>query len=742
LSLTTGFMQFDTYFRASSYAMIAAGALALVASGGIGPALALLCALGLAAAWKMEKGRWRLSERLGLVIVLASLPLFYLDWQFLYSTGLPPEKVGVTALAHLILFLSAVKLAQNKSDRDWVFLYLISFFEVLLAAGLSVSPLFFVTLVGYVLCALNTIIAFEIQKAQRAVTVTETRLLAPPDAKPSPRLARHAKRGPARRLPFVAALLLGLILLLATPLFFVMPRTSSATFTRTSGGLSGFTGFSDTVRLGDVGRLQQSDEVVMRVRVENPPARSLRWRGVALDEFNGRVWRRSRLVNTQPQPRREGDFYAINSGPRQSAAVTTQTFYVEPLDTPVIFAAPRVIGAQGSAATLPFLRVDTEGGLVSRAHDAERVSYRIFSDTYEPDAAQLQDEQPLYSPEFRRYTALPETLDPRIAQLTRRVLDEARPRSMREAVGAVEKHLQTAYGYSLEMKAEGDEPLADFLFNVKQGHCEYFASAMVVMLRTQGIAARLVNGFQTGEYNSASDAYTVTQRDAHSWVEVYFPKREAWVTFDPTPAAGLQARGGAGLVARLGKYGEALEMLWIQYVVAYDKNEQRSLTSNVVRRFETARGSLNGFYEAAVKTIKNWYEAFRNTSRDTGEKAATRFRVLLGAALVALFGSLFLLFLRRAYRNGWLRFLLFWRKRKPSASIVEFYERMTKALARQGLKRADHETPQEFALATGMPLPVKITDAYHRVRYGGQELPRHEADAIENWLKEMEDNGR
>jgi transglutaminase-like putative cysteine protease len=736
-------MSFDTYFRASSYAMLASGVLALAASGGLGLVLFVVCVAGLALAWKLEGSRRRLSERWGLAIVLLSLPLFYLDWQYLYGTGLPPEKVGVTALAHLILFLSAVKLAQNKADRDWVFLYLISFFEVLLAAGLSISPLFFVTLMVYVLCALNTITAFEIQKTQRAVAATETRLLVPPESSSSRRFAGRAKRGAARRLPLVAVFLLGLILLLATPLFFMMPRATSATFTRSTGGLSGFTGFSDVVRLGDVGRLQQSDQVVMRVRVENGPAeRSLRWRGVALDEFTGKTWRKSRAASLAASLlKREGDFYAVDGGPRQANGLTTQTFYVEALDTPVLFAAPRVVAAQGSPTALPYLRVDAEGGLISRAHDYERISYKIYSDTAQPAPAELQSEQPLYGPAWQRYTQLPENLDPRFAQLTRQILDKTTPRGMYGAARAIEQHLQTGYAYSLEMKAGGDEPLADFLFNVKAGHCEYFASAMVVMLRTQGIAARLVNGFQTGEYNSASDAYTVTQRDAHSWVEVYFPKRNVWLTFDPTPGGGLQPRGNAGLIGRLSKYGEALEMLWIQYVVAYDRNEQRTLTGNVVRRFETARSSLNSFYERTRKTFKRWLDAFQNSNPGNTEQAATRRRLLFGGTTLLGFATLFFLLLRRARRNGWLRFFSFRRKRQQQASVVEFYERMSRALARQGRQRAAHETPREFALATGQPIPLKITDAYHRVRYGGQTLPGQEAEEIERWLEEIERQG-
>ena len=131
------------------------------------------------------------------------------------------------------------------------------------------------------------------------------------------------------------------------------------------------------------------------------------------------------------------------------------------------------------------------------------------------------------------------------------------------------------------MKASGPDPLADFLFNVKSGHCEYFSTAMAVLLRTHGIAARVVNGFLPGEYNEAAGAYTVRQSDAHSWVEVYFPETRSWVTFDPTPSAGRREPVRTGLAAQLQKYAEALELLWFQYVVGYDKQEQRSLATSL-----------------------------------------------------------------------------------------------------------------------------------------------------------------
>src|SRR5262245_42896866 len=142
-------MQFADYFRLTSYATIAAAALALVVSGAVSIwAIAIFGGL-LITAWKLEDSRWQLSERMALVAILISLPVFYFDWRvltpYLELQYLETGRRGnaeVTVLAHLILFLSAVKLLQRKADRDWFFLYLISFFTVLLAAGLTTSPAF------------------------------------------------------------------------------------------------------------------------------------------------------------------------------------------------------------------------------------------------------------------------------------------------------------------------------------------------------------------------------------------------------------------------------------------------------------------------------------------------------------------------------------------------------------------------------------------------------------------------
>jgi transglutaminase-like putative cysteine protease len=737
-------MTFNTFFRVSSYAMVACGALALTASGGLSEVLAAVFGVVLVLAWKLEGTRWQLPERVGLVVVLLSLPLFYLDWQFL-SGGKATEKVGVSALAHLILFLSSVKLLQVKADRDWVFLYLISFFEVLLAAGLSLSPLFLFTLSLYMLFALGTILAFEMRKARRSVNAAETRLLVAPDSTLFRRLTRRGvsarKQGEARRLPFVSFILMLLIFMVALPLFLIVPRSGSSALARVGNGSTGFVGFSDSVTLGDVGRLQQSDRLVMRVRVENAQnsrQRSLRWRGVALDYFNGRGWQKTAGGEPVVNPTGERGFFQLGTT-EDLNHLTTQTFYVEPIDTPVLFAAPRVIALQGS---FPYLRRDGEGALTTRPHYEERISYKVFSDTTEPDESALRQTAlgnvRVLPNTFARYLQLPDNLDPRISRLAHEMIIKAGASNQYDAARAIEKHLQNDYGYTLDLKAGGADPLADFLFNVREGHCEYFATAMAVMLRTQGIPSRVVNGFQTGDYNGTADVYSVTQHDAHSWVEVYFPETNSWVTFDPTPFVGRSVHERTGIKGTLSKYAEALEMLWIQYVVGYDNAEQKSIAKSLGNRFYELRDWLLRRFKSLKETLSDWVTWLRGGSAD-GNLSSLRLTMLV--AIIALIAVGFVWLVRRLRRHGFWRIFKRREVEGKATSVVEFYERMTKTLAARGLKRSAGETPLEFAEATDLPEALKITRAYNRVRFGEENLSATEKTQIEDWLKRMEGSG-
>jgi len=725
-------MNFSTYFRLASYATAAAAALALFVAGGVGVWLALAFAIVAITAWKLEGTRWQLSERVALIVILASLPLFYLEWRatgvylvIAFLEGATRSRAGaeVTVLAHLILFLSAVKLLQRKADRDWFFLYLISFFEVLLAAGLTASPAFLATLILYLLCALSTVVAFEIQKSRRRVKAAQTRLLVPPDSTLFRKLPMRLWRRrylETRRLPIVSVGLLVLIVVLALPFFLIAPRAASSALKRGGVGLSGFIGFSDSVALGEIGHLKRDDEIFMHVRVEGAnaaPTSGLRWRGVALDEFTGRGWKKSAVARHFEDKKDDRGFFKLGTT-EDVQRLTTQTVFLEPVDTPVLFGAPRIVAVQGR---LPFVRIDSEGAIQTRSHDQERVVYKVYSDTMDPSPTALRSDQLNYFVASAHYLELPENLDPRIATLAQNVIARAGPQDGYDKARTIEAFLRDNYDYSLDLKAGGPEPLSDFLFNVRSGHCEYFATAMAVMLRTQGIASRVVNGFLPGEYNEAAGAYTVRQSDAHSWVEVYFPQTNSWVTFDPTPPAGRTPHMRTGLAAQLSKYSEALELMWFQYVVGYDKQEQHSLATSLRKEvFDLRRTSAAGL-------------AWARSALPSAIRS-----VLVGVMALSTLLAV-AVFAPRVRRLGWRRGLSISRAEMGlESSRVDFYERLIAALERRGIKRETYQTPLEFAAVVGMSEAQAITNAYNRVRYGEESVSATERKQIEQLLSQLE----
>jgi len=342
-------------------------------------------------------------------------------------------------------------------------------------------------------------------------------------------------------------------------------------------------------------------------------------------------------------------------------------------------------------------------------------------------ASELRGWEGTYTSYMRAlYLQLP-ALDPRIPLLARYISDtQVTPFGRAEAL---ERHLRTEFGYTLELPPQPPaDPLADFLFRRKKGHCEYFASAMTVMLRSIGIPARLANGFQSGLYNPVSGYYTIRGSDAHAWVEAYFPVYD-WVTFDPTPAE--QQPGAAP--GRSWLYLDALETFWSDWIVEYDRGRQTTL----------ARALESRWYDFGFEAISRWERGWQRAER--GWRLAKRnpakifdgaLTVVAGAVLVALL----------AFTWPRIRSLLAARRARRGHANVEdcaiLYGRALDELKRRGLPRESCETAQEFARRVQPPecpparaaLFHQITDTYHRARFGrDRAATRQLAALIQQW---------
>lgn len=718
-------------FQILSYLAVLCGFISLIASGTVSILIIALFIFVIILAWFIEGSRWQISERLGTVFIVLAIPIFYFGWRMRLFGFENVESLVTGILSRLILSLSAIKLLQKKSDRDWIFLYLMSFFEVLLAAGMSISVLYLASFLLYILITVCAIIVFEIKKTSKSVQ-TKT------DFNKSKISESNFSnlRANMFQLHLNAVAIVVLTIVLALPLFFLLPRVGGAGIGGSPNSISTSTGFSNTVRLGEIGKIQQNDQVVMRVRVEKNAnnLNNIRWRGVALDKFENNTWHKSRTL-TERFDKGGRDYVQVNYAISKNNLIE-QIIYLEPIDTSVLFALSRAVLVQGN---FPGLFKDSDDGLSFPNNNSERISYRVFSDVTIPNTQNLRKDNNLYSSEFQRYLQLPGKLDARISNLAKRVTENSNNRF--DKAKSLESYLQNNFGYTLKLKAGGEEPLAEFLFDYREGHCEYFATAMAVMLRTQGIATRVVNGFQRGEYNETADVFVVKQRNAHSWVEVYFPGENVWIPFDPTPFAGqnLESNTSTGLVGQFNNYIEALETFWIQYFVAYDNQEQRSLFRSVKNGFAAYQYQASSWLSGKQKELIEWWKDVRG---DKGfETSAMAIAYGVAYLIAAVSGVILLIWLYRKISKLTIWQNIFaWMKRKNEATIIEFYERMQKVLASKGFKRESHQTPLEFAFALNMPEAVRITEKYNRVRFGEKNLSNDEAKEIENWLNQIEKN--
>ena len=311
--------------------------------------------------------------------------------------------------------------------------------------------------------------------------------------------------------------------------------------------------------------------------------------------------------------------------------------------------------------------------------------------------------------ERERYLGLPDRLDGRIPALARAMAGAAGSDVQRAR--AVEAALRRDYRYSLQgPDRETADPLADFLFTRRQGYCEYFASAMAVLLRSLGIPARLATGFQSGQYNPVTELWVVRASDAHSWVEAWMPGR-GWSTFDPTPPDTAPRR--SGLLARAGLYLDAAQVFWEKWVVGYDAGRQGTLADHME---QGARRMGIGWYDALAALQSGW----KTYSGAVTRTAAIRAALVAAAVLWGwLLGPPLVRALRLRRRVDRVR-----RGQASAGDATLLYERMLRILKRRGFQKPAWFTPAEFANSLP-PGPVgaavgEFTVAYNAMRFGGE----------------------
>lgn len=684
-----------------TYIIVSLGFFALLLSRGIGLAWGSAVFLSLFLSWRLAP---KLAPKRWYQRFWSFLALLYLFFLFIDLAAISRSLIlGVT---HLLVFIQIVLLFTRRGVRDCHRLYLLSFLQLVAATGLSQSLSFLLPFIlfGYfsvLFCrAVSPAPVFKSGKPSSEGLITV----------------------PPRRISgfwFLnsGALLIGL--LVSTLLVFILlPRWGIGYFGGRRWRAPAVVGFSKRVDLGVLGRVRDNPSVVMRVRAgeERDLSLLLGWRGLALDHFDGRSWSRSRLLKHRVWDERDGIF-------RLKEFSTTEglfrlEFYVEPIRTDVLFTAGEVYGVGGEVR---WLFRDDANSLFFVAHMLRRTSYIIYSQILRPSVRELRAVRGLYPQGISdRYLQLP-PLDPRIQKLAAQ-LTESQP-SPYDKVHQIEDYLRGNYTYSIEGVGTGEsDPLASFLFDRKMGDCQYFSTAMVILLRVSGIPSRVVNGFLLGEYNRLGGYYLVRHRHAHSWVEVYFPG-QGWVEFDPTSEVAGREALSSGVLSFMWSWVDSLRLWWDRYVVFYSSYTQQ-------RYLYALGGFLRGVWSGMGRALTHGMGGLR----ELATRWASFFKIV-GIVFALILISL--LIVKRIFFPSRRGMVL-------KGEGVWFYNRMLRLLVRKGFVRKPGQTPLEFAVEIGLSTPLyaepveELTGWYYRLRYGGlapERLPRERLEEALRLLK-------
>jgi protein-glutamine gamma-glutamyltransferase len=697
------------YFEVALYLLVLCGFGTLVSTGGLDATTVVLVGAALLfRGYLLAMRRTVLIPEAWTTTLTLGYVAFYLADYFVFSG------VFVTATVHLVLFVMVVRLFSAKRDRDYYFLAVISFLMVLAAAVLTVDSTFLLAFAAFMLMAVVTCILMEMRRASTQATVQA-------DSSSDD----SAYRKMAFSLAGASPLLAFLIMVGAAGIFFVLPRISTGYLSAFARSREISTGFSDQVQLGQIGEIQQSNSLVMHIQIDGDPHGSydLKWRGVTLNVFDGKTWfnpRAQHVVTSMGS----GRFLLLQTGalwnhvqPAGPAQSIHYRVLMEPLVSNVFFLAPTAKVLQGNYRLLSMDNGDAVFDL-----DAEHPigRYEATSDIGQPGPGELRTASYDYPPEvLLNYLQLPR-LDSRVVALAKKVTVSAD--NNYDKAAAVERYLRTNFGYTLQLpRTVQRDPVANFLFERKQGHCEYFASSMAIMLRTLGIPSRVVNGFRTGEFNDLSSQYLVRASNAHSWVEAYFPGY-GWISFDPTPAAPMQMHTGW---SRSMLYLDALASFWREWVINYDVGHQynlgREATRNSLEWFQRARNWARRQHEALLT-------AARRTQQTVSDSPGKWSLAGSAVALLVLFGAN----ARRMWRALRSHRLAARPEKSPSLAATIWYERMTRRLAKKGWRKSPTHTPSEFLTRIQdeavRESVAKFTQHYESARFGGsapdaQRLP-------------------
>ncbi len=739
----------------------------------------------LAYLYNERRSKLRLSVKtsniLGLVAIgLGAAELFI--WAAFEESG-QAELRRVLAGAHVLSYLTWISLFQSKEPRHYWFLLALAQMQIAVGSILSNTPTFGFLFILYVLLALWTLSVFSLYQAEQTLIRSnrDTAMLAPshvhsPNATLLSQLVhrepdnyRNAiqidpnERWVNRRfvagimITSMAAIFVGMTFFVFIPRVWVGRRP--IVVDQDDIPSQRLTGVTAEVQLGEIGQILESNAKAMEVRFHDAySGRELdvqqtasecgytepMFRGSVMGTYEGGRW--SILPESHDwQP-------LLPASDRRG--MIRQQFTLADSSSPILFGMQPITYAEkaNNGSDVGIDRV-TSILMHNPGRAVGNLSYELYSfrPRREPrprimhygdgEASELREE---LLPKLR---LLPPGLT-RLSQLAKQIREQTMSDDELVFARAVETHFQSSgqYQYSLnaEIKDPKIDPIEDFLFNRKTGHCEYYASAMALMLRSQGIPTRLVSGYKGGETNKYSGAYVVEQRHAHAWLEALI-NDDAWYTFDPTPPGRDEFVRQVGIQRSFfAEMREALRGLWTQNIVNMSYEQQNAQLYEPL----STRISKAGFMPWLKEFVKSIYARYKRGELFSDEVWYGTFIILL-----AIY-SLRLAWVRYAPANWGVRrfFSAIWRALRErlleqgGGRRIDFYEKLTTILKRHGLQRARTQTPLEFALDLQtrladrihdpelLQVPVLIVQRFNDVRFGDLSVPGDEVERMNGLL--------
>lgn len=673
----------DLLFEISLLALVVVPFAMIALGGGVGPVMGGFFAAGLVAATLFHhRGLARPEHaRLWNIVIVGWVAIAGVD---LLTTDTAILDAGI----NVVLVLTLIKLFSRLSERDEMQVYALSF--LLLAAATAVNEdLTFGILFGlYVLVGTFSLAIFHLRSELRQ----------------RPRLALYGRLPLNSRYMAVLAAISALILSASLTIFFAFPRIGLGFFRQQARDGVSMAGFNDRVELGGHGTIRDNPQVVMRVEFPAgrwPDTDSIHWRTMTFDAYDGRIWSRSWGRRDRWVPPVDRRTYSLRELHPSSGTRGSIQIYLEPLGTnllPVPWPTEQIrLGTEeflipwGPRAGM--IKSDSYGDIKHTVQNEVGIAYVLQVGTPLAIGEKTQVE---LEPPRDGYLDTP-ALTQRVQDLARRAAGAEGTSDERAA--RIQQFLQDNYSYTLDQKNVGEDPLDSFLFETKSGHCEYFATSMVMMLRVNRIPARLVNGFLGGRWNEVGNYLAVRQGDAHSWVE-YWSEGRGWVPIDPTPAADVL--NDTSLVDSAREYWDAMRLSWMKWVIEYD------LTAQIE------------FFRRAAQVLEP--KGLTGGSDQEGQEPEERQRDWSMALIIGACATVVFVVLR-------------WGRRRRRGTRSDF-DRVEAAAARAGFPRRPDEGPAAFLERLATALPDLAHDLerfaawYLRARFSGTPPTTEEAGRL------------